>query len=43
MMKRLFSVVALLVIASMLLAACGGGASQSAGTIKVSYPEPALG
>jgi branched-chain amino acid transport system substrate-binding protein len=44
MNKRLFSIISLLVIASMVLVACGGaGGSQSGGTIKVATQSPLSG
>jgi branched-chain amino acid transport system substrate-binding protein len=44
MNKRLFSIISLLVIASMLLVACGGaGGAQSGGTIKIATQSPLSG
>jgi branched-chain amino acid transport system substrate-binding protein len=43
MLKRKFAVLSVLVIASLLLAACGGGAPQAKGTIKIATQSPLSG
>lgn len=43
MSKRMFSVMSLLIIASVVLAACGGGGTQAKGTIKIATQSPLSG